>query len=242
MGTAVSVFRDEIRKADKANRKDLEEQLKFLVNSANDRLDKYQAELEHGFSDKTDVERRSVPGKRALRWVREYTLGVDSKAAEGISKAVNSFFNVGEKDNNDARHDVLTGFKSIVETGLNAFLGNDHAGEHEEKKFFVFVQHNAIIRIDIKLWRYNFSGTGVMAESENVLCYIFCTSVVDRAALTLDELTFLLSEHAGDDKVEVYVDKLVSVWNKMKLVDKETVRPVAQSNGLQIENKAADSK
>ncbi|KAG9094450.1 hypothetical protein FS749_012455 [Ceratobasidium sp. UAMH 11750] len=231
MGTAVSAFRETLKKSDQTNKQDVEEQLKFLVSAANDRLDKYQAELENGFSDKASIQRRSIPGNRALRWVREYTVRVDEHAADGIGAAVDSFFKAGEKGNGNAGQDVLTGFKNIIQTGLNAFLGNNQAGEHEEQKFFVFVQHNAIIRIDVKLWRYNFTGTGVMADSENVLCYIFCTSVVDRSALTLDELTFLLSEHAGDDKVEAYVDKLISVWNKMRLVpgEKETPR-LAQVN------------
>jgi hypothetical protein len=92
--------------------------------------------------------------------------------------------------------------------------------------------------IILQLWRYNFSGTGVMADSENVLCCkmltlphlaqdansapldIFCTSVVDRAALTLDEMTYLLSEHVGDDNVEAYVNKLASVWNKVNNLPK----------------------
>jgi hypothetical protein len=57
-----------------------------------------------------------------------------------------------------------------VSGSLDAILGNANAGEQEEQKFFVFVHHNAIIRIDAKIWRYNFEGKGVMAQSENVFC------------------------------------------------------------------------
>jgi hypothetical protein len=46
MGTAVSAFRETLLQNGQANIKEVEEQLKFLVNSANDRLDKYQNELE----------------------------------------------------------------------------------------------------------------------------------------------------------------------------------------------------
>ena len=34
---------------------------------------------------------------------------------------------------------------------MKAILGCDEAGEQEEQKFFVFVKHNAIIRIDVKV-------------------------------------------------------------------------------------------
>jgi hypothetical protein len=47
---------------------------------------------------------------------------------------------------------------------------------------------------------------------------IFCTSVVDHNKLNVDELTYLLSEHAGDDDVEAYVDKLISIWHKMRQI------------------------
>jgi hypothetical protein len=74
--------------------------------------------------------------------------------------------------------------QSVVKAGLDVFLGNGEAGEQEDQKFFVFMQHNALVRIDIKvrpiytadgralkeilkMWRYNFSGKGVMSEHEN---------------------------------------------------------------------------
>lgn len=56
---------------------------------------------------------------------------------------------------------------------------------------------------------------------------VFCASVVDHTKLSLDELTFLLSEHAGDDDVGDYVDELVWIWWKMSFItsDKEPARP-----------------
>jgi hypothetical protein len=71
---------------------------------------------------------------------------------------------------------------------LSAILGNQNAGQQEEQKFFIFMKENAIIRIDVKvrlevfgttialigpcyqIWRYNFSGSGIMANTENVFC------------------------------------------------------------------------
>ncbi|KAG9088888.1 hypothetical protein FRC06_001799 [Ceratobasidium sp. 370] len=197
---------------------EVKEQLQFLVKTATERLDRYQMELESAFSDKSQIQRRSVPGNRAIRWVREYTVGVSKQPSENVEKAVDSFFGAVDAQDGERKDKIVEGFKSVVKGALDAFLGNAQAGEHEEEKFFVFVQHNAIVRIDVRLWRYNFTSKGIMAEEDNVLCYIICSSVVDRSALTFDEMIYLLSEHAGDTHVEAYIDSLARVWQKMELL------------------------
>ena len=40
----------------------------------------------------------------------------------------------------------------------------------------------------------------------------FCTSVVNSACLEYDEITYLLTEYAGDENVEAYAEKLLQVW------------------------------
>ena len=40
--------------------------------------------------------------------------------------------------------------QKLITTSLDALLGNDQVGQQEEQKFFVFFEHNAIIRIDVK--------------------------------------------------------------------------------------------
>ena len=40
----------------------------------------------------------------------------------------------------------------------------------------------------------------------------FCTSVVNSACLEYDEITYLLTEYAGDANVEAYAEKLLQVW------------------------------
>ncbi|KAG9123997.1 hypothetical protein FRC07_013253 [Ceratobasidium sp. 392] len=233
MGSAIS----SILTGNQQVKTEVKEQLQFLVNAATERLDRYQTELEDAFADPSLIQRRSVPGKRALRWVREYTVGVSDKPADNVSNAVNSFFGIATAKDGEKTDKVVEGFKSVVTAALDAFLGNSQAGEHEEQKFFVFVQHNAIIRIDVKLWRYNFTSKGVMAEENDVLCYIICSSVVDRTALTHDEMIYLLSEHAGDDNVEAYVDDLAKIWKKMDGLQSTKVSTVKAKNNSDEEDK-----
>jgi hypothetical protein len=42
--------------------------------------------------------------------------------------------------------------QGIVKTALNVFLGNTEVGEKNEDKFFVYMVHNTIVRIDIKVY------------------------------------------------------------------------------------------
>ncbi|KAG9096531.1 hypothetical protein FS749_008286 [Ceratobasidium sp. UAMH 11750] len=213
MGTAISKL---LTGGD--SKTEVEEQLQFLVNAATERLNRYQAELENSFSDKSQIRHRSVPGNRAIRWVREYTVGVSDQPSANVENAVDSFFGIANASDEKKKDKVVEGFKSVVKGALDAFLGNTQAGEHEEEKFFVFVQHNAIIRIDVRLWRYNFSRKNIMAGESNVLCYIICSSVVDRSALTFDEMIYFLSEHAGGENMEEYIDSLAKVWRKMEIL------------------------
>ncbi|KAJ7015895.1 hypothetical protein C8F04DRAFT_1170693 [Mycena alexandri] len=219
MGSAISAVREQAQAGDESAKKKMKEQLDFLVKAVDAKLDGYQGELDAGFSDPSSIQKRQVPGIRAMRWSREYRVDVSKNANDQIGAAVDSFFGAAE-EGADVRKSVISGFKSVVKAGLDVFLGNGEAGEQEDQKFFVFMQHNALVRIDIKMWRYNFSGKGVMSEHENVFGSVMCLSVVDHMALKLDEMVFLLSEYAGDDTtaVELYVDKLVSLWRKVMYI------------------------
>jgi hypothetical protein len=95
---------------------------------------------------------------------------------------------------------------------------------------------NAIIRVDMFTYRYNFSNEGVIASHKNVLAYILCTSVVDHNDLTVDEMVYLASEFAGDgrDQYEVYLNGLIQVWKNLRAQDMAVKAVTAQVPGLAI--------
>ncbi|KZT60137.1 hypothetical protein CALCODRAFT_150977 [Calocera cornea HHB12733] len=230
MGAAIATLRDTIVAGDKQNKQELAEQLTFLISMANAKLDKYQADLESMFmTENPKTSRRGgIPGYRALRWERAYnvTIEKDSKVLQTkIGGIIDSFFGAKDPKTGESEFNIQEGFKTLVSGALDVFLGNGRAGEHEEQKYFIFMQHNAIIRIDVKLWRYNFVTQKVMGEQENVVAYIFCTSVVDHNNLQDDELLFLLSEYAGDHKMSDYLGKLVGMWTLIKSVTDEAKDP-----------------
>ncbi|PPQ70385.1 hypothetical protein CVT26_013850 [Gymnopilus dilepis] len=252
MGNAVS---DMIKTVDRADEKEkvAKEQLELLMKLADARLDTFEEKLNRMFIDKESASKMSVPGKRALRFERSVRVDTGAQVriresindrrakrttqgAPGVEQAVDAFFGAADT----GMKGVLDGFKAVVKTGLKVILGDTSAGESYDEKFFVCIKHNAIIRVDMYTYRYNFNNEGVIATHKNVLAYILCVSVVDHRDVTADEIVYLASEFAGDEpeQYEAYLNRLIRVWNNLQAGDftKKAIAaaPVAEMQKLAI--------
>jgi hypothetical protein len=189
------------------------EQYTFLLNVAKAKMDVYKAELDEMFLNPEAVGKVQIVGKRAFAYHSQYHVGLGTKE-EVVDKIGESIGDFLKGDSTD----ITNGILNIASTAVDAILGNTSIGECEDKQFFIIPQHNAIIRIDTKCWRYNFSSAGIITDSENIFCYVCCKSVVDHTKLSDDEFTYLLSEYVGDDpdKVKAYAQKLQDIWNTLK--------------------------
>ncbi|KAJ6491049.1 hypothetical protein C8R45DRAFT_1138064 [Mycena sanguinolenta] len=234
MGNMVSEVVKQIDRADEKERI-AKEQLEMLMKLADARLDTFEEQLNRMFLDKESASKMSVPGKRALRFER--SVRVDCGAAE----AVDAFFGAGDTGTKG----VLDGFKAVVKTGLKTILGDTSAGESYDQKFFVCIKHNAIIRVDMYTYKYNFHNEGVISTHKNLLAYILCVSVVDHRDVTPDEMVYLASEFAGDEseQYEAYLNNLIRVWNSLTAQEYRNKMIVAQAGApvpmQQIEMKAS---
>lgn len=135
--------------------------------------------------------------------------------------AIDMFFNCG--------NNVKQGFQKIVKVALEALIGNTAMGEHEEKMFFIYPENFAIVRVDVKCYKYCFSSSGVIAKTENVFCYIMAKSIVNYTKITIDELLYMVTEMIGSDnldEVEEFVNQLKKVWN---LLEDKTLNEVLQA-------------
>ncbi|KAI4229432.1 MAG: hypothetical protein L6R36_000886 [Xanthoria steineri] len=96
-------------------------------------------------------------------------------------------------------------FQKTVTTALNVFLGNASAGQKDESKYFVYMHHDAIVRVDVKLWRWNFVGTGFSDTYKSVMgcAYFPRKGRTPQVMLVTAELVYLISEYAGDSETEV---------------------------------------
>ncbi|KAF5240748.1 hypothetical protein FANTH_9417 [Fusarium anthophilum] len=220
MGNSISAL-IEPNAVDDENERKKKEQLELMMKLADARLDTYQRELEQMFLDRESATRTSVPGKRALRFERHFAVDAESIPGKGVEDTVDAFF--GASDTGTKR--ALDGFKSVVKTGLSAILGDSSAGESYDKKFFICIKHNSIIRVDVYTYKYTFANKGVVDMHRNILAYILCISVVDHRDVTLDELVYLASEFAGDynsgpgTEFAEYLDMITKTWNKLRATD-----------------------
>ncbi|KAF5612477.1 hypothetical protein F25303_14379 [Fusarium sp. NRRL 25303] len=220
MGNAISAL-IEPNQADDENERKKKEQLELMMKLANARLDSFQSELERMFLDRESAMHTNVPGKRALRFERRFVVDAESTPGKGVEDAVDTFFGASDTGTKVA----LNGFKSVVKTGLSVILGDSSAGESYDKKFFICIKHNAIIRVDIYTYKYTFANQGVVDMHKNILAYILCISVVDHRDVTVDELVYLASEFAGDDNngpvsgFAEYLDMITKTWNKLRAME-----------------------
>ncbi|KAL9077599.1 MAG: hypothetical protein Q9157_003295 [Trypethelium eluteriae] len=211
---------------DPAKEQAAKEQLELLMKLADARLDTFESKLKNISLDHDSAMKTSVPRKRALRFERSVRVDTDERGSPGVDEAVNAFFGSGDT----GAPGVLDGFKAVVKTGLKTILGDTSAGESYDEKFFVCIKHNAIIRVDMYTYRYNFSTQGVISTHKNVLAYILCTSVVDHADVTPDEMIYLSSEFAGDREGEygAYLNSLIKTWKALKAEDIEGPKNTVQ--------------
>ena len=78
MGQAASAARDALDNSGAEEQK-LKEQLDLMMKLADARLDTFESELKTMFLDRESSMKTSVPGRRALRFVRNCTVDVDKK-------------------------------------------------------------------------------------------------------------------------------------------------------------------
>lgn len=200
-------IRELLDQSDEAKTK---EQLQFLINAAEGKLNEQKEKLEKVFLNPSSEEKIRVIPDTEIKWYDEYRCNVKSGASDAIDKVVDNFF-TGEKGLKD-------GFKGLVKAGLSTILGNESAGQYQENIYVVGMEHNAIIRVDISSWRYNYSSDGIIGNVKDVYCCTFCKSVVDHTKVRLDTLVYLISEQAGDDfdKLKDYITKLKGIWSLLE--------------------------
>lgn len=189
------------------------EQLQFLVNAAMGKLDAQKEKLEKTFLNPSSEEKIRVIPDTMIQWYDEYRCNVKTGVSAAMDQVVDSFFE-GEKGLKD-------GFKNLVKTAMSTILGNESAGESQQNVYTVFMEHNAIVRVDISTWRYNFTSEGVIGKVKDAFCCTFCKSVVDHRKVRLDTLLYLISRQAGDDKdkVKAYISALKEMWQMLEDLD-----------------------
>ncbi len=196
----------------------VKERLTFLLNSARGKLRIFELELEEMFRNPQLQEGVQIVGKRAIEQYKMYSVDVEQTPTSQITDVIKKFF-----EGTDAA--IQGGIIGLVELGLNTVLGNRTAGETEQSLFFIIPDKLNLIRVDVKVWRYNFTSKDIYADIDNAVCYIFTKSIIDHTTLTADELIYFISRISGGDfnkalelidNLKVLVEKLQELYNLLK--------------------------
>ncbi|OTA81430.1 hypothetical protein M434DRAFT_37533 [Hypoxylon sp. CO27-5] len=235
MGAAISAIYQEMSAADEQERQKARQDLEVLQKAVEYKLSQFEHRLHERFLNPDAVAKTQVPGLRALRMSRYSNVGIKGTPEENVSGAIDNYLGTG-RTGLSSEASLKDGFKKIVATTLKEILSNTDAGEHEKDAFFIYVQHNSVVRLDVMLWRWNFTGKGFSDKYENVLGYMICTSVVDVSALKTAEFVYLISEYAGDSEEEVlkYIETMGRIYScarKLKQSQQPLPLPIPENGG-----------
>ncbi len=105
---------------------------------------------------------------------------------------------------------VKDGFQTVLTTAINSLLVSTEVGERTFRKFAIITENNAILRVDVRMWKRTFVQGGMFGEWENVFVYYAAKSIVDHRKLTLDELTYYVTAMAGTNATKAEVKTLIT--------------------------------
>lgn len=192
-----------------AEKEKQKERLELLVNAAKANLDLAEAKLSEELLGNTGgVYKLFIVPDTVLGFQQGYTVSSSETIDNGLTTAIDQFFSGDTKD----------GFKTVIKSGLSALFADTTAGESKKEYYFVAMEHNAFIRVDVSVWKYYFSQKGIQDDVQQAFCYTFCKSIIDHKKVSIDTLIYLVSSYVGDDfdKVKSFIDKMKDLYNALE--------------------------
>lgn len=191
----------------------MREQFTFLQKMAEAKSETFETELKMMLSSET-ISKVEIVGKRAFRYYNSQHVNISENCDDAITGAIDDFF--------QGKDGVKDGFQKIVKQGISGLIGNKSIGEKVEHMFFVYPENNAIVRVDVKAYKYTFSKKGILAKDvENVFVYTMAKSIVDHTTLSQDELLYMVTEMAGAENADLavvkqFIGELKECWKMLE--------------------------
>lgn len=211
---------NELTGNDEATQK-AKEQFSFLQKMALAKSAEFKAQLKEEFTNGGN-EKCEIVGNRAINYYAAQHVDIKVGCDDAIKEAIDSFFK--------GKSGVKEGFQKLVTCAISTLIGNSSIGEYQEDMFFIYPENNAIVRVDVRAYKYTFSQAGLIANCENIFCYTMAKSIVDHTKLTKDELLYFVTQMLQGEngqsvsisEVMDFVKELIEIWN---LLDKEILNP-----------------
>lgn len=211
----------------------IKEQFTFLQQMAQAKCEQFQAELKEMFMSE-EVQKIQIVGKRAFKYYQSQHIDIKSGCNDKIEEAIDSFF--------EGEAGIKDGFKRIVSAAIEVFIGKSSIGESCDSMFWVYPENSAIVRVDLKVYKYEFIEKGFISDCKNIFCYTMAKSIVDHRKLTQDELVYFITQMCKDEKsgkvkldeVKEYIQKLKEVWN---LLEDGAINHIYSDNCILLDSK-----
>ena len=128
----------------------------------------------------------------------KYSVSVSNVPDEDITKSIKDMFG----------GNIIQGLVSLIGVALNQFLGNTQAGVSEQNDYHIVFSDNALLRIDVMFYKYEFSSKGVEDERRNGFCHCTQAAVVDLKKVSPEVLLYELTRTIGQENIPDAVKQL----------------------------------
>jgi hypothetical protein len=185
------------------------ERLELLKNSAQAHLQLAEDKISEDLTGNSGgVHKLFIVPDTVMDFQQGYTVSASETIDAGLSSAIDQFFSGDTKD----------GFKTVVKSGLSVLFADTSTGETSKTYYFVAMEHNAFIRVDVSVWKYYFSQKSIQDDVQQAFCYTFCKSIIDHKKVSEDTLIYLVSSYVGDDlaKVQEYINAIRKLYSALE--------------------------
>lgn len=131
----------------------------------------------------------------------KYSVDVSNAPDDAITTSIKEMFG----------GNIIQGLVSLIGVALNQFLGNTQAGVSEQNDYHIVFSDNALLRIDVMSYKYEFSSKGVEDERRNGFCYCTQAAVVDLKKVSPEVLLYELTRTIGQENIPDAVKQLHSM-------------------------------
>ena len=204
MGAAISAVRKQIDHSDE-NREAMEQRLSILEKMVNYHLDTAKMSMLSGGRGDQEIHTGTV-----VEFRKQVNVSLSKGGAHGensIEGMIKDFFG-GQ---------IMGGVEKLLLGGVETILGNATMGEHEDTSMYIVWSNNALLRLDLYLYRWNFSSKEVIQDVEGVTGVLAMTRVINLTKTDPQVLTWAISTQAhcaGDDANDL-IDDAVGVIKKV---------------------------
>ncbi|CAH3128284.1 unnamed protein product [Pocillopora meandrina] len=190
MGTSIS---KKLEEQQKNNDEKAVEELQMLQEMMVNKVAAARAEIrEKALKD------ANVPIVAFVDTSEKYSVDVSNAPDDAITTSIKEMFG----------GNIIQGLVSLIGVALNQFLVNTQAGVSEQNDYHIVFSDNALLRIDVMFYKYEFSSKGVEDERRNGFCYCTQAAVLDLKKVSPEVLLYELTRTIGQENIPDAVKQL----------------------------------